>query len=78
MAYLSKTFKRVNPREAAGPGQQGSEPRSQSICAESLQIYSISPYPICFKMSTIVPVPKKAKVTELNDYGPVAFTSEVL
>jgi hypothetical protein len=26
-------------------------------------------------MSTIVPVPKKAKVTELNDYRPVALTS---
>jgi hypothetical protein len=26
-------------------------------------------------MFTIVPVPKKAKVTELNDYRPVALTS---
>ena len=30
--------------------------------------------PTCFKMATIVPVPKKGKVTELNDYRPVALT----
>ena len=32
----------------------------------------------CFKMATIVPVPKNAKVTELNDYGPVALTSVIM
>jgi hypothetical protein len=30
---------------------------------------------ICFKQTTIVPVPKKVKVTCLNDYCPVALTS---
>ena len=34
--------------------------------------------PTCFKMATIVPVPKKAKVTELNDYRPVALTSVIM
>ena len=29
-------------------------------------------------MSTIVHVPKKAKVTELNDYRPVALTSVIM
>ena len=29
-------------------------------------------------MSTVVPVPKKAKVTELNDYRPVALTSVIM
>jgi hypothetical protein len=28
--------------------------------------------PTCFKQTTIVPVPKEAKVTCLNDYRPVA------
>ena len=28
----------------------------------------------CFKQTTIVPVPKEAKVTCLNDYSPVALT----
>ena len=34
--------------------------------------------PTCFNRSTIVPVPKKAKVTELDDYRPVALTSAVI
>ena len=31
--------------------------------------------PTCFKQTTIVPVPKEAKLTYLNDYHPVALTS---
>jgi hypothetical protein len=31
--------------------------------------------PTCFKQTTIVPVPKEAKVTCLNEYRPVALTS---
>ncbi len=31
--------------------------------------------PSCFKRSTIIPVPKKPKITGLNDYRPVALTS---
>ena len=31
--------------------------------------------PTCFKQTTIVPVPKEAKVTCLNDYRPVALMS---
>ena len=37
-----------------------------------------SAVPTCFKRATIVPVPKKAKVTELNDYRPVALTFAIL
>ncbi|CDQ59754.1 unnamed protein product [Oncorhynchus mykiss] len=37
-----------------------------------------SAVPTCFKRATIVPVPKKAKVTELNDYRPVALTSVIM
>ncbi|KAK3557548.1 hypothetical protein QTP70_029230 [Hemibagrus guttatus] len=32
----------------------------------------------CFKTSAIVPVPKKTKITGLNDYRPVALTSVVM
>ena len=39
---------------------------------------SHSAVPTCFKIATIVPVPKKAKVTELNDYRPVALTSVIM
>jgi hypothetical protein len=31
--------------------------------------------PTCFKQTTIVPVPKNAKVTRQNDYRPIALTS---
>ncbi len=34
--------------------------------------------PSCFKRSTIIPIPKKSKITELNDYRPVALTSVVI
>ena len=38
---------------------------------------SQSAVPTCFKMA-IVPVPNKAKVTELNDYRPIALTSVIM
>ncbi len=34
--------------------------------------------PSCFKCSTIIPIPKKPKITGLNDYRPVALTSVVM
>ena len=34
--------------------------------------------PACFKTSTIIPVPKKQRITGLNDYRPVALTSVVM
>ncbi|KAK3538102.1 hypothetical protein QTP70_029823 [Hemibagrus guttatus] len=34
--------------------------------------------PACFKSSAIVPVPKKTKITGLNDYRPIALTSVIM
>ncbi|KAL0194049.1 hypothetical protein M9458_012345, partial [Cirrhinus mrigala] len=34
--------------------------------------------PSCFKRSTIIPVPKKPKITGFNDYRPVALTSVIM
>ncbi len=34
--------------------------------------------PSCFKRSTIIPIPKKPKITGFNDYRPVALTSVVM
>ena len=84
-ANVSKTFKCVNPRKAAGPG--GIPSRVLRACADQLagvftdiciQSLSQSVVPTCFKMTTIVAVPKKAKVTELNDYSPIALTSVIM
>ncbi len=59
-------------------------PACLKICADQLapiftQIFNRSlelcEVPSCFKRSTIIPVPKKPKITGLNDYRPVALTS---
>jgi hypothetical protein len=69
-------------RKAAGP--DGVSPRVLRECADQLApiftgIFNQSllqcAVPRCFKTSTIIPVPKKAKVSQLNDYRPVALTS---
>jgi hypothetical protein len=74
-ADVSKTFKHVNPRKIAG--QDGINSRVLRACEDQVAggftdiinlSQSQSVVPTCFKMSTIVPVPKTAKVTELNDY----------
>ena len=84
-ADLIKTFKRVNPRKAAGPDSIPS--CVLRACADQLagvftDIFNLSlsqsGVPPCFKMSTIVPVPKEAKVTEQRDYCPVAPTSVIM
>ena len=84
-ANVSKIFKLVNPREAASP--DGIPSRVLRACADQLagvftDIFnqSLSQYavPKCFKRATIVYVPKKAKVTKLNDYRPVALNSFVM
>ena len=77
MANVSKTFKCVNPRKAAGPdGIPSRVLRAHQLAGVFMDIFnqslSQSAVPTCFKMDTIVPVPKKAKVTELIDYRPVA------
>ena len=79
MADVSTTFKLVNTRKAVGP--DGIPSRILRACADQLSgvfmnifncSLSQSVVPTCFKMATIVPVPKKAKITELNDYHPVS------
>ena len=63
---VSKSFKRVNPRKAAGP--DGIPSRALRACADQLsgvftdifnQSLSQSAVPTCFKRATIVSVPKK-------------------
>ena len=82
---VSKTFKRVNPRKAAGP--DGIPSRVLRTCADQLagvftDIFNLSlsqsAVPTCFKITTIVPLPKKAKVTEPNNYHSVALTSVIV
>ncbi len=81
VADVTRSFKRVNIRKAVGP--DGKPGRVLKACAFQLagvftDIFnlslSLSVVPSCFKKSTIVPIPKKNKITCLNDWRPVALT----
>ncbi len=63
------------------PGPDGVTPVCLKSCADQLdpifpQIFNRSlelcEVPLCFKCSSIIPVPKKSKITGLNDCRPVA------
>ncbi len=69
------------------PGPDCVTPAFLKSCADQLapiftQIFNRSlelcKVPSCFKRSTIIPIPKKSKITGLNDHRPVALTSVVM
>ncbi len=78
---VTQSFKRVNIRKAMGP--DGIPGRVLNACAFQLAggftdifnlFLSLSVVPACFNKSTIVPIPKKNKITCLNDWRPIALT----
>ncbi len=82
---VSKVFRRQKIRKAKGP--DGVSPACLKACAVQLssiftlifnRSLELCELPSCFKRSTIIPVPKKPKITGLNDYRPVALTSVVM
>ncbi|KAK3550646.1 hypothetical protein QTP70_002344 [Hemibagrus guttatus] len=82
---VRQIFLKQKGRKAPGP--DGVTPACLKTCAEQLafifsQIFNRSlelcEVPACFKRSTIIPIPKKSKITGLNDYRPVALTSVVM
>ncbi len=79
---MRQVFRKNKRRKAPGP--DGVTPVCLKSCADQLasiftQIFNRSlelcEVPSCFKRSTIFPLPKKPKITGLNDYRPVALTS---
>ncbi len=81
VADVTRSFRQVNIHKAVGP--DGIPGRVLRACAFQLagvftDIFnlslSLSVIPLCFKKSTIVPIPKKNKITCLNDWRPVALT----
>lgn len=82
---MRKSLRRVNIRKAPGPDNiQG---RVLKGCADQLacvltDIFNISLdqaiVPSCLKTATIIPVPKKSRITSLNDYRPIALTSIIM
>ncbi len=82
---MNRVFRKQTSRKASGP--DSISPACLKVCADQLapiftQIFNRSlelcEVPCCFKCSTIIPVPKKPKITGLNDYRPVALTSVVM
>ena len=85
VANVCKTFKRVNPCKAAGSDGLPSHVRrayADQLAGVLTDIFNLSlsqsTVSTCFKMATTVPVPKKAKVTELNYFRPIALTSVIM
>ncbi|KAK3521127.1 hypothetical protein QTP86_013011 [Hemibagrus guttatus] len=77
----------LKQKKRKAPGPDGVTPTCLKTCADQLafifsQIFNRSlelcEVPACFKRSTIIPIPKKPKITGLNDYRPVALTSVVM
>jgi len=78
---VRRTFRRVKAGKAAGP--DGVPPRVFKTCADQLapvfsDIFNASVQqsvvPVCFKETTIVPLPKKTMVTGLNEaISPIAM-----
>ncbi|KAK0146462.1 hypothetical protein N1851_014240 [Merluccius polli] len=76
---VRRALKSINPRKAAGPdGVLGNVLRA---CADQLAgvltgIFNsslcLAVVPSCLKAATIIPVPKKTAIKDLNDYRPVA------
>uniref|UniRef100_A0A8C9W7S9 Reverse transcriptase domain-containing protein n=1 Tax=Scleropages formosus TaxID=113540 RepID=A0A8C9W7S9_SCLFO len=82
---VRRVFIKQKTRKAPGP--DGVSPACLKTCADQLapiftKIFNRSlemcEVPSCFKRSTIIPIPKKPKITGLNDYRPVALTSVVM
>ncbi len=82
---VRQVFRKNKRRKAPGP--DGVTPACLKTCVDQLapifsQIFNRSlelcEVPACFKHSTIIPVPKKPKITRLNDHRPVALTSVVM
>ncbi|KAK3514821.1 hypothetical protein QTP70_032527, partial [Hemibagrus guttatus] len=77
----------LKQKRRKAPGPDGVTPACLRTCADQLafifsQIFNRSlelcEVPACFKRSTIIPIPKKPKITGLNDHRPVALTSVVM
>ncbi len=84
-AEVIRTLRKINIRKAAGP--DGIPGRVLRDCAAELgevftNIFNLSllkcTVPTCLKTSTIVPVPKLAAITSLNDYRPIALTPVIM
>ncbi len=82
---VCQVFWKQNRKKAPGP--EGVTPACLKSCADQLdpiftkifnRLLELCKVPSCFKRSTIIPIPKKSKITGLNDNRPVALTCVVM
>lgn len=82
---VQMVLKRLQPGKVAGP--DGITSGIIRLCANELcgvlkYIHKLSMFierpPVSWKMSCLIPVPKKGHPRELNDYRPVALTSHLM
>jgi hypothetical protein len=82
---VKTVFSKLKPGKACGP--DGIKPRLLKVCAEQLAavfqaIFNksllLGKVPVQWKLSKIVPVPKKAACKEFNDFRPIALTPVVM
>ena len=80
-----RTFKQLNVRKSCGPDNLPGivlKECGEQLCSifQKLFQWSVNSYqiPTIWKTSNIIPVPKKAGPSVLNDYRPVALTSIVM
>ncbi|TWW74205.1 putative RNA-directed DNA polymerase from transposon BS [Takifugu flavidus] len=78
-------LRKLQPRKAAGPDRVC--PQLLKTCAAELEeplqrVFNLSlelgKVPTLWKMSCIIPVPKKNRPSELNDFRPVALSSHLM
>ena len=83
-ADVVRCFKRINPHKAPGP--DGVCGRVLKVCAKQLGPVFTRLFqwfldhhlmPRSWKMSNIIPVPKKPSAKVMNDFRPVALTSVI-
>jgi len=75
---VHRTFRREKAWKATGPEFPRVKTCVDQLAPVFTDIFNASlqqsVVPVCFKKTTIVPLPKKTKVTGVNDYRPVALT----
>ncbi len=78
---MHQVFRKQKGKKAPGPDCV------TPVCADQLapiftkifnRLLELRKFPSCFKRSTIIPIPKKSKITRLNNYRPVVLTSVVM
>ncbi len=82
---VCQVFRKQKRKKTIGP--DGVTPACLISCADQLapifkmifnRSLELCEVPSCFKHSTIITIPKKPKITGLNDYRPVALMSVVM